>query len=66
MQCKSPPWLAALEMAVHRQFTAGVRGPGPALMSDNGCQPTSTAFMRACGMLGIHQGMLGIHQAFTG
>src|SRR5688500_18908079 len=25
------------------------------LMSDNGCQPTSTAFMRACRTLGIQQ-----------
>jgi hypothetical protein len=25
------------------------------LMGDNGCQPTSTAFMQACATLGIHQ-----------
>jgi putative transposase len=25
------------------------------LGSDNGCQPTSVAFMRACSTLGIHQ-----------
>jgi putative transposase len=25
------------------------------LTSDNGCQPTSVAFMRACSTLGIHQ-----------
>jgi putative transposase len=53
MQCTSQHWLAALEMAVNRQFPMGVRGQGLALMSDNGCQPTSTAFMRACGSLGI-------------
>jgi putative transposase len=28
---------------------------GLSLMSDNGCQPTSLAFMEACGTLGIHQ-----------
>jgi putative transposase len=55
MQCKSQHWLAALEMAVNQQFPTGVRGQGLALMSDNGCQPTSTAFMRACGSLGIQQ-----------
>ena len=55
MQCTSQHWLAALEMAVNRQFPMGVRGQGLALMSDNGCQPTSTAFMRACGSLGIQQ-----------
>jgi putative transposase len=47
MQCKAQHWLAALEMAVNRQFPTGVRGQGLALMSDDGCQPTSTTFMRA-------------------
>lgn len=54
MPCKSQHWRAALEIAVQRQFPAGVRGQGLALMSDNACQPTSTAFMPACGVLGIH------------
>jgi putative transposase len=48
-------WLSALDMAVNRQFPEGVQGQGLSLMSDNGCQPTSTAFMRACGSLGIQQ-----------
>jgi putative transposase len=48
-------WLAALDMAVNRQFPEGVREKGLSLMSDNGCQPTSMAFMQACGTLGIHQ-----------
>jgi putative transposase len=55
LQCKTPDWLLALDMAVNRQFPEGVRGQGVSLMSDNGCQPTSTAFMQACGLLGIHQ-----------
>ena len=55
MQCKAQHWLAALEMAVNRQFPTGVRGQGLALMSDNGCQPTATTFMRACGTLEIQQ-----------
>ncbi len=48
-------WLAALDMAVNRQFPNGVRGQGLSLMSDNGCQPTSVAFMQACSTLGIQQ-----------
>jgi putative transposase len=56
-QCQSQHWLAALEMAVNRQFPAGVRGQGLALMSDHGCQPTSTAFMQACGSLGIQHAL---------
>jgi putative transposase len=42
-------------MAVTRQFPAGARGQGVALMRDHGCQPTSTAFLQACGTLGIQQ-----------
>ena len=30
-------------------------GQGVSLRSDNGCQPTSLAFMRACNTLEIHQ-----------
>jgi putative transposase len=48
-------WLAALDMAVNRQFPHGVRGQRLSLMSDNGCQPTSVAFMQACRTLGIQQ-----------
>jgi putative transposase len=55
MQCTAQHWLLALDMAVNRQFPEGAQGQGLSLMSDNGCQPTSTAFMRACGTLGIQQ-----------
>jgi putative transposase len=48
-------WLAALDMAVNRQFPDGVRDHGLSLMCDNGCQPTSVAFMEACHALGIQQ-----------
>ena len=57
MPCKAQPWLAALAMAVNQQCPTGVRGPGLALMSDNGGQATSTAFMRACGSLGSQQAL---------
>ena len=33
----------------------GIEGQGVNLMADNGCQPTSLAFMRACTAMGIRQ-----------
>jgi transposase InsO family protein len=53
--CTARHWLAALDMAVNREFPTGARDQGVSLMSDNGCQPTSLAFMQACQTLGIHQ-----------
>jgi len=55
LQSKARHWLEALDMAVNRQFRDGARGQGVSLMSDNGCQPTSISFMKACGELGINQ-----------
>ena len=37
--------------------SGGGRDKGLNLMSDNGCQPTSVAFMKACGGLGITSGV---------
>jgi transposase InsO family protein len=54
-QARAAHWLAALDMAVNRQFPQGVRGRELNLMSDNGCQPTSERFMRACRTLEIRQ-----------
>jgi putative transposase len=54
--CTARHGLEALEMAVNRQVPEGARGKGLALISDNGCQPTATAFMQTCGILGIQQG----------
>jgi putative transposase len=42
-------------MAVTHQFPQGVRGQGVSLMSDHGCQPTSTTFMQTCATWEIHQ-----------
>jgi putative transposase len=42
-------------MAVNRQFPHGTRGQGVSLMSDNGCQPTALAFMKACSPLEMQQ-----------
>jgi hypothetical protein len=54
-RCTAPHWLLALDMAVNRQFPHGAREHTLSRLSDHGCQPTSTAFMRACGTLGIQQ-----------
>ena len=61
IQCPSRDWLVALNMAVNGQFPEGVRGQGLSLMSDNGCQPTSLAFMRACATLEVHQAFTSYH-----
>jgi putative transposase len=55
VRCTTQHWLAALDRAVNQRFSDGVRGHDLSLMCDNGCQPTSTAFMEACSTLGIHQ-----------
>ncbi len=47
-------WLAALDRAVNQQCPDGVRGQGVSLLRDNGCQPTSLAFMEVCSALGLH------------
>jgi len=51
----SREWLSALERGVDRQFPYGVRDRQLHLMSDNGSQPTSLRFMKACSHLGVHQ-----------
>lgn len=48
-------WLAALKMAINRQFPEDVRGKGLNLMSGTGCQPRSVSFMKACRSMGVNQ-----------
>lgn len=55
VQCCAKHWLEALDSAVNRQFPYGVRESRLMLMSDNGCQPTSISFMKACRTMGIKQ-----------
>ena len=55
LQATTQHWLAALDMAVNRQFPQGIEGHTLHLMSDNGCQPTSVRFLATCGTLGIQQ-----------
>jgi transposase InsO family protein len=51
----SREWLMALDRGLNRQFPDGVRNHSLHLMSDNGSQPTSLKFMKACSVLGVHQ-----------
>jgi putative transposase len=55
IRCTAQHWLSALEMALNRQFPEGVQGQALSPMSDNGCQPTSVAYMKACSTLGVYQ-----------
>lgn len=52
---RSAEWLKALNMAVLNQCPNGSRGMNIHLMSDNGSQPTSRAYMSACSLLEIKQ-----------
>jgi putative transposase len=51
----SRDWLEALEKGLNREYPQGVRGHGLKLMSDNGSQPTSLSFMKACSNLEVEQ-----------
>jgi transposase InsO family protein len=51
----SRDWLQALEKGLNREFPGGVRGHELKLMSDNGSQPTSLSFMKACSNLEVEQ-----------
>lgn len=55
MRSQTAEWRRALDMAVNREFPNGVRGQGLNLVSDNGSQPTSVAFMRGTAELDIKQ-----------
>jgi len=52
---RAPEWLEALDDAVNAQFPDGVRQRNLYLMSDNGSQPTSLRFMKACSGMEITQ-----------
>ena len=54
-QATSRHWLDALERGLNRQFPDGVRDHNLHLMSDNGSQPTSLRFMKACADLKVDQ-----------
>ena len=54
---RTEEWLDALNNAVNTRFPHGARAQAllPGLVTDNGCQPTSARFMKACSDLGIQQ-----------
>jgi len=54
-QARTAEWLEALEKGLNREYPGGVRGQGLKLMSDNGSQPTSLSFMKACSNLEVEQ-----------
>lgn len=53
LRSRSKEWIEALEMAVQNQCPNGSRGLNIKLISDNGSQPTSIAFMNTCNNLEI-------------
>ncbi len=53
--CRSQEWLEALEMGVLKKLPEGSLSKGLKLVSDNGCQPSSIFFQKACNLLDIEQ-----------
>lgn len=55
--CRTEQWLDALNQACDTQFPDGIAGKHKelSLISDNGSQPTSKNYMKACSMLKITQ-----------
>lgn len=46
-RCRAKEWLKALDMALCEEFPKGPRGKSLTLRMDNGCQPTSSAYLDA-------------------
>ncbi|MBL8013512.1 MAG: transposase [Candidatus Omnitrophica bacterium] len=58
IQSKTDDWLDALEMAINNRVPNGIKDTLKErlfLISDNGCQPTSSRFMLNCSLAGIQQ-----------
>jgi putative transposase len=55
LRAKTSEWKEALDGAFCEKFPWGVRDQGLNLVSDNGSQPTSVAFMKDTAELGINQ-----------
>jgi putative transposase len=52
-RCCTQEWREALEEAVLQELPHRVRGHGPKLISDNGCQPSSRSFLKMTATLDI-------------
>lgn len=55
LRSRASDWLCALDMALNKELPSGAREYGLNLMCDNGSQPTSSVFMKACSKLWIKQ-----------
>jgi len=57
LSSKASDWLEALDMAILDRFPNGIlsKKGKPKLISDNGCQPTSEMFMKACSQVKVKQ-----------
>ena len=55
LRARTCEWKDALDLALCEEFPWGARDRGLRLISDNGSQPTSVAFMRDTAHLGIEQ-----------
>ena len=55
LRSKSEQWKDALNMAINNKFSNGVRDAHLMLVSDNGTQPTSAAFIKETATLRIQQ-----------
>lgn len=54
-QARTAEWLEALEKGLNIELPEGVRGRELKLISDNGSQPTSLSFIKACSNLEVEQ-----------
>lgn len=52
-RCCTKEWLVALDNSLMTEFPGGVRRQDLVVRTDNGCQPTSRAFIKALDTLGI-------------
>ena len=52
-RCRTKEWLTALDNSLVAEFPEGVRGHDLILRTDNGCQPTSKAFLNTLDTLDI-------------
>lgn len=55
LRARTAEWKEALDLALCEEFPWGTRGRGLRLISDNGSQPTSAAFLRSTSLLGVEQ-----------
>jgi putative transposase len=60
-RCRAREWLDALDQAVQAEFPGGVRDAGLTIRMDNGCQPTSKAYLDELNTLCISGEWIGFN-----